>query len=95
MIPSQPGGSPSPEAGDRRLTDAGIVLTGMHCESCAALISETLAAQPGVANAAVSLESAQATVSYDSDAIGLEDLCAAVVGIGYGATPSSESGPGA
>jgi copper chaperone CopZ len=74
---------------------AGIAITGMHCQSCVALISEIVAEQPGVANVDVDLETAHASVAYDAGIIGLDDLCVVVTGIGYGASPSPESSSGA
>jgi len=63
----------------------------MHCQSCVALISETLDRQQGVGRVAVDLESAHAEVDYDSALIGLDDLCSAVAGVGYGASPAESS----
>ena len=70
-----------------------LVVNGMHCSSCASLIEETLARDPGVHRAAVDLEAGRASVVYDPDAITVGDLCAAVTEAGYAATPLPSIGP--
>ena len=78
-------------------TGAGAVVelavTGMHCSSCAALIEETLARDPGVHQAVVDLDAGRASVVYDPGAITVDDLCAAVTEAGYAATPLSSTDP--
>ncbi len=71
-----------------------LVVRGMHCPSCAALIEETLTADPAVRSATVDLEAARASVTYDPAALTVEDLCAAVAGVGYSATPAAPGRPG-
>lgn len=70
-----------------------LVVGGMHCPSCAALIEETLTGDPAVRSATVDLEAARATVTYDPSRLTVEDVCAAVTGLGYRATPPP-GGPG-
>ncbi len=67
-----------------------LAIEGMHCESCVALIEETLVEDLGVARASVDLESARATVAYDPALHTVDDLCAAVVAAGYEATPATD-----
>jgi len=69
-------------------------VTGMHCQSCAALIEETLVRDSGVHRATVDLDAGRASVVYDPGAITVDDLCAAVTGAGYAATPFSSTDPG-
>lgn len=66
-------------------TTVELSLTGMHCDACVALIEETLGEQTGVQRAAVDLASERATVTYDSTAIGVDELLAVVIDAGYGA----------
>jgi Cu+-exporting ATPase len=63
-----------------------LTLTGMHCLSCVQLIQETLAAQSGVLRAAVDLDSAVARVGFDRSTVTVDELCAAVISTGYGAS---------
>jgi len=70
------------------LVTGGLVVTGMHCQSCVALIEESLGQEPGVVSVSVDLDSARATVAFDSLVTGLDKLCAVVAGLGYGASPS-------
>ncbi len=75
-------------AADDRLTDVAVLaIEGMHCQSCAGLIEETLVEDLGVARAVVDLGAARATVRYDPAVHRLDDLCAAVTAAGYRATP--------
>jgi Cu+-exporting ATPase len=59
----------------------------MHCQSCVALIEETLIEQPGVGTASVNLETARAVVRYDPTLVGMDQLLAAIEDAGYSATP--------
>jgi copper chaperone CopZ len=78
-------------------TDAAVELavSGMHCQSCASLIEETLARDPGVRRAAVDLEAGRASVAYDPGALSVEALCAAVTAAGYPATLVASGDPAA
>jgi len=72
-----------------------LAVDGMHCESCVALIEETLGEDPGVRRVTVDLESGRASVVFDPAAVSPEQLCATVVELGYQASPLGpvESGP--
>ena len=67
---------------------AVLVVEGMHCGSCVALIEETLVEDLGVAGASVDLASSLATVTYDPARFTVDDLCDAVVAAGYRAVPA-------
>ena len=73
-------------------TDAEVEfsVSGMTCGSCAARVQRTLARHPGVSHAAVNFASEKATVAFDSETVKAEDLVAAVGGIGYGLSPTSD-----
>jgi copper chaperone CopZ len=64
-----------------------LAVTGMHCDSCAALIEEVLAEQPGLASARVDLASARAEVTYDDAVTDVDVLQAAISELGYAASP--------
>jgi Cu+-exporting ATPase len=69
-------------------TSVVLLVEGMHCGSCSALIEETLQEQAGVTGATVDLESARAVVDFDPSAIDVHALTAAVAEAGYAATPA-------
>jgi copper chaperone len=70
-----------------------LEVAGMHCQSCAALIEETLVADPRVKAVHVDLDSGRASVAFDHHAITVDELCAAVAGAGYAADPTASPGP--
>ncbi|HVM55826.1 MAG TPA: heavy metal translocating P-type ATPase [Gaiellaceae bacterium] len=61
-------------------------LRGMTCASCAARIERKLNKLDGV-EATVNFATERASVSFDPDCVGVDDLCRAVEAAGYGATP--------
>jgi Cu+-exporting ATPase len=84
--PSQPGSSPGPAPAGGSTT-VELTLGGMHCQSCVALIEETLIRDPAVESATVDLDTGRASVVFDGSSLSADDLCAAVVSVGYSATP--------
>jgi copper chaperone CopZ len=87
--------SPSPAAAPEptRTPAAGpdvtaeLLVEGMHCPSCVALIEESLTEQAGVLDAVVDLDASRAVVRYDPRAIGPDALRATIMAAGYTATP--------
>ena len=72
---------------DERAGATGSVvlsISGMHCDSCIALIEEVLSDHAGVRAASVDLASAAARVSFDPAAVTIDELCSAIVELGYG-----------
>lgn len=67
-------------------------ITGMHCASCAALVTETLVELPGVAGADVELAAGLARVDHDPAVVSVAGLCDAVVATGYVAAPAGADG---
>jgi Cu+-exporting ATPase len=65
-----------------------LLVEGMHCGSCVALVEETLQEQAGVRSATVDLDSARAVVGFDPTLIDVDALTAAVAEAGYAATPA-------
>lgn len=71
-----------------------LVVGGMHCPSCAALVEETLTTDPAVRAVSVDLAAARASVTFDPTALTVDDVCAAVTGVGYTATLAASAAPG-
>lgn len=61
-------------------------INGMSCGSCSALVEETLLEDLGVVSANVNLATGLATVTFDETEHSIDDLCAAVMAVGYSAT---------
>ncbi|MGO9558052.1 MAG: heavy-metal-associated domain-containing protein [Acidimicrobiales bacterium] len=72
-------------------TAVELLVTGMHCGSCVALIEETLSEHAGVERVAVTLEPPRAEVVFDPAAVTLDELVAEVASLGYTAAPMAES----
>jgi Cu+-exporting ATPase len=68
-----------------------LLLTGMTCAACSAVIEKTLAKVPGEDSAAVNLATEIATVDFDPMRVGPDELLSAVKGAGYGATVKVET----
>src|SRR5712691_1661930 len=77
------------ESQDGASTDcrAVLALEGMTCASCAMRIEKGLKKVPGVRDASVNFATEQATVTYDSEQTGLEQMIQKVDAIGYKARP--------
>ncbi len=58
-------------------------ISGMTCGGCTASVKRVLEALPGVAQAEVSLENAQAEVKFDANLTGREAMTAAVNRAGF------------
>lgn len=71
------------------MTTAQLLVSGMHCESCAALIEEVLAEQPGLLAARVDLANERAEVTFDDSVTDLGAVQSAIAELGYGASPAS------
>ena len=68
-------------------TQCDLTITGMHCASCAALITRKLKKTPGVEDASVNYGSEKARVRFDPTLVNEHDLMNAVKAAGYGAEP--------
>src|SRR5205823_246650 len=66
---------------------ATFALEGMTCASCAMRIEKGLEKVPGVIDAQVNLATERATVTYDPEQTGLEQMVRKVEAVGYKATP--------
>ncbi|MEQ1591735.1 MAG: heavy-metal-associated domain-containing protein [Thiobacillaceae bacterium] len=67
-----------------------LSVTGMTCGGCVKSVNTVLSALPGVQDVDVSLEKAQARVTYDDTRLQRQALVQAVVDAGFGI---SEVGP--
>jgi P-type Cu+ transporter len=76
--------TPEPAAGGS--IEVELAVSGMHCQSCVALIEESLGRDPAVHRVTVDLDGARASVRFDGSALSVDDLCTAVAGVGYRAT---------
>ena len=65
-------------------------IKGMHCESCAAEIKETLETTAGVRGADVTFSGKTANVEYDDAVVQLETLAKKIQDLGYQATVAEE-----
>ncbi|MDD4286760.1 MAG: heavy metal translocating P-type ATPase [Candidatus Peribacteraceae bacterium] len=67
-----------------------LAITGMHCSSCAALISDHLKQTTGVTEANVNFASAKASILFNPSIVSEDDLIKAVKEAGYRATKASD-----
>ena len=69
-----------------------FAVTGMTCTACSSHVEKAVQKLPGVSEAAVSLLTNSMQVTYDENALKAEDIIAAVVASGYGASLPQEKG---
>ena len=78
-------------ATDGKSERTSLVISGMHCSSCAAIIERQLKKVPGVAEAKVNFASEKASILYNPASAKTDDLIKAVEKAGYrGMLASSE-----
>jgi len=82
----------SAENAPAQTTEAELSVSGMTCGSCAARVEKVLDRQAGVERAGVNFSTERATVVFDPDQVGVEDLVSAVGKIGYGLAPAEPAG---
>ncbi len=63
--------------------------TGMHCGSCAMLIDMTVGDLNGVDSVKTEYADGKTVVTYDSDAVSLDEIIEAIRTVGYDAEPAS------
>jgi heavy metal translocating P-type ATPase len=79
---------PSPgQQQEPALVTTELELGGMHCSACATRIQKSLGRLPAVASASVNLATTRAFVTYDPERLDRDELCQAVVDVGYSASP--------
>ena len=70
-------------------------IKGMHCESCAASIKETLEDTAGVSSADVTFSGKTAVVEFDPETVQQATLVKKIQDLGYQATVADEQQKGA
>ncbi len=70
-------------------------IDGMHCDSCAALIKETLEETAGVREADVSFGGKTAVVDFDQNVVQQTTLIKKIQDAGYNATEGDQKTQGA
>lgn len=70
------------------LAEAGLLITGMHCNKCATKVDTAIRAVPGVQHAQVNLQAGEAMVKFDPKSTNAQGLADAVTKAGYPAKPA-------
>src|SRR3989338_4125736 len=70
-----------------------LVVSGMHCASCAKIIEKKLQKVPGVKEANVNFAAEKARVVFSESQVKIGDLIKAVVSAGYKASIASDANP--
>jgi copper chaperone CopZ len=70
-------------------------IDGMHCDSCAALIKDTLEETAGVRSADVNFGGKTAVVQFDENVVQQKTLIKKIQDIGYNATEGDQQQQGA
>jgi copper ion binding protein len=69
------------------MTQTTLKIRGMTCNHCVMRVEKALKAVPGVRDARVDLQKAEAVVSYDETSPSLEKMADAVKDAGYAVVP--------
>src|SRR3954454_15007328 len=85
-------GTPGPVAAGAEV-ETSLTIEGMTCASCVGRVTKALNRVEGVAAASVNLATETATVTHDPSLVPVDDLTAAVVRVGYTATPKPTRTP--
>ncbi|MDF1577554.1 MAG: heavy metal translocating P-type ATPase [Desulfobulbales bacterium] len=67
-------------------------IEGMSCASCSARIEKVVSGMDGVESVAVNLPANLGLVRFDPDKVGLRQIREKIAGLGFKATPASDSG---
>jgi cation-transporting ATPase V len=78
----------------QQTTEVEFAVSGMTCGSCAARVEKVLARQEGVERAGVNFATGRATVVFDPERIGPDELVATVGQLGYGLAPAQQVAEG-
>jgi Cu+-exporting ATPase len=89
-----PTGATAPEAAGAEV-ETTLAIGGMTCASCVGRVTKALNRVEGVVAASVNLATETATVTHDPSLVPVTDLTAAVVRVGYTATPKPPRTPAA
>jgi Cu+-exporting ATPase len=77
--------------GGSQMRESEFHIKGMHCESCAVDIKETLETTAGVFRADVTYNGKTANVAYDDAVVQEQTLIKKIQDLGYDATTGDES----
>jgi len=66
-------------------------ITGMHCDSCASLIKETLEDTAGVQSADVNFGGKTAVVDFDQNVVQRQTIIKKIQDLGYNATEGDQA----
>jgi copper chaperone CopZ len=69
------------------MTEREYAVTGMHCASCVALVSDEVGELEGVASVDVALDEGRARVRFDDRLVDDAAVIAAIRAAGYAAIP--------
>jgi copper chaperone CopZ len=69
----------------QRLKQSSLVVTGLHCSSCALAIERALKRTPGVEDAELTFATEKLIVTHDPAAIGTKGIKEVVQNVGFGA----------
>ncbi len=67
------------------MTTVTLATTGMHCGSCSMLIDMTVGDMSGVSAVKTDLATGKTEVTFDPDAVSVDELISAIRAIGYDA----------
>ena len=68
---------------------ATFTIEGMHCDGCARTIEALVSTDPGVRKATVSFKTQEARILFDPQALGEDQLAAAIRKAGYSVASQS------
>jgi copper chaperone CopZ len=72
------------------LTEAGLLIQGMHCQKCATKVDTAIRAVPGVHSCQVELSRNEAVVKFDPAQTDSQKLAEVVSKSGYPAKPATK-----
>lgn len=78
---------------EKKDEQAHLLISGMHCASCAGIIERSLKKVPGVKSANVNFSAEKARVVFDSSLTTIDTLIAAIVKAGYKASVAGSGDP--
>ena len=72
------------------LSEAGLLITGMHCNKCVAKVEQAIRSVPGVQVSQVDLAAGNAVVKFDPKTATPQSVADAVSKAGYPAKPATK-----
>lgn len=60
-----------------------LKINGMKCTGCSQRVERALKNTEGITDASVNLETREANIKYNKDVISFEDICNAIVDVGF------------